>query len=124
MKTIDVTVSIPDTEPAKVALDKQVQKIVKAHRASELASGNLTPNVKEADKPKPKKVEGDIDKCLKDFSVEDLRSIVSKNELKLGGGPGRKSEDFLRVELSKLDNIKEVQEKQDVKLDKILEKLG
>ena len=93
---INVEVSIPDTDLAKEALDKAVLKIVKAHRATALASGNKSPSVSVFAKPKveaPVK-DGEVSALLKDFSITDIKAIINDNKVKVGVGNGQKPDSF------------------------------
>ena len=100
---------------AKEALDKTVHKIIKAHRASELASGNATPNVVEQADVKPKSEPDDINPSkptlsplIKDLTINDVKEIIKSNSIKLGGKPGPKPDEFYFEGLSKQEGLEEL----------------
>ena len=105
---IKVEVSIPDTAMAKEALDKAVLKIVKAHRATALANGDLSPsvNVVKSSEPVSKPKEGDTSALLKDLSINDVKTIIKDNKVKVGVGNGAQPDSFYFELLSQEDGLK------------------
>lgn len=108
MEMTDAVVSIPNTTAAKEALDKTVVKIIKAHRAEEFNKGNKSPSVRTAEKDTVKDDKPVIADCLKPFTISDVKKIIEDNDIKLGGGKGRKADSFYFEGVSKLDNVNEL----------------
>ena len=111
---IELTVKIPDTELARAALGECVQKLVSAHERSVKAKAAIEER-KEKERQEylakrygtPQQEEAEdkvvIPDCLNDLTVNDLRSIVKQEGLKLG--KGKKSADQYKEALAELSNI-------------------
>ena len=109
---IELTVKIPDTELARAALGECVQKLVSAHERSVKAKAAIAERkekerqeylAKRYGTPQQEEDKIIIPDCLNDLTVNDLRSIVKQEGLKLG--KGKKSADQYKEALSELSNI-------------------
>ena len=111
---IKLTVEIPDTDLARSALDEYVHKLVSAHQRAIKVNADIAAR-KEKERQdyidkrdgKPKQEEAEdrvvIPECLNDLTINDLRSIVKQEGLKLG--KGKKSADQYKEALADLSNV-------------------